>query len=129
MTNYRFTKGNELNKIVLRDHKVIVSHENLTDELAEIILNTPGMEHNIELIPGRQQIVSDKKKEEITGEVKLPESIVSALKEAGIEKRPLKVVVSKKESIKKEAPAKEEAPLVTSKPSTEKEQPKKKGKR
>lgn len=118
MTNYRFKKECSENKIVLRAQKVVVDKTNLTDDLAEIILNTPGISHNIELIPGR--VVEDKKKEVANeaGEIPLPPSIVSALQEAGIEKKP---------SI--EVPKEKELPLNTSKPSTAKPMQKKKGKK
>lgn len=118
MTNYRFKKECEQNKIVLRSQKVVVDRTNLTDELAEIILNTPGISHNIELIPGRA--VESKKKEtpSAEGEIPLPQSIVSALQEAEIEKKPLKEV----------APEKELTSSI-SKPSTAKPTPKKRGKK
>lgn len=118
MTNYRFKKECAQNKIVLRAQKVVVDSTNLTDDLAEIILNTPGISHNIELIPGK--VVESKKKDVANeaGEVPLPESIVSALQEAGIEKKP-----------SKEVPKEKESPSSTSKQLTAKPTTKKKGKR
>lgn len=118
MTNYRFKKECEQNKIVLRAQKVVVDKTNLTDELAEIILNTPGISHNVELIPGR---TPDKKKDDIpaiAGEIPLPPSIVSALQEAKIEEKPLK-----------KAQEERELNLNTLRPSTAKPTAKGKGKK
>lgn len=98
MTNYRFTKGNETSRIILKQQRVVVTPANLTDELAQIILNMPAFSHNIEIIPGREGVISEKKRADQTGEIELPESIRLALKEAKIDENALNTQLKKKES-------------------------------
>lgn len=86
MANYRFKKGHENTRILLSREKVIVTQENISDYYAELILNDgryAAFRHNIELIPGKESEVLQKKKAE-GGVLELPESIVSALREAQI---------------------------------------------
>lgn len=85
MTNYRFKKEHEKNSIIINELSVVVTADNLTDKYAEIILGMAGVAHNIEVIPGRELDVLNKKKELATGEVELPSAIALALKEAKID--------------------------------------------
>lgn len=109
MTNYRFKKEFENNAIKMTRKMIKVTKDNLTDELAEEILNMPAFRHNIELIPGKEQEVLIKKKAE-GGELELPESIVSALKEAETEEQGLSKQQPEKESSSSSSmPTKEKA--------------------
>lgn len=81
--NYQFTKGNENNKILLRAQRAVVTKDNLTDQLAEIVLSLPSFAHNIEVKSGCEADVLIKKKAQ-DGVLELPTSILSALKEAEV---------------------------------------------
>lgn len=85
MSNYRFKKEHERNSIIINELSVVVTADNLTDKYAEVILGMAGVAHNIEIIPGRELDVLNKKKELATGEVALPSAIALALKEAKID--------------------------------------------
>lgn len=95
--NYQFTKGNEKNKILLREQRAVVTKDNLTDELAEVILSLPAFAHNIEVKPGCEGDVLIKKKAQ-DGVLELPTSILSALKEAEVGVNDLQPSVSESES-------------------------------
>lgn len=85
MSNYQFTKECENNKLMIKGIRTVITKDNLTDELAEAILSNPSFSHNIELIPGRKSEVISKKKALAGEDIELPESILLALKEAGID--------------------------------------------
>lgn len=106
--NYRFKQGCENNSIILNEQKAVVTQFNLTDDFAEIILRNPSFSHNIEVIPGHEQFISQKKSV-FEDEVSLPPYILSALKEAGIDE----IALSKPQE-------KKELDLPTSMPLTEK---------
>lgn len=114
--NYRFKKEFANNRVILSRERVIVTKDNLTDALAQKVMAMPGFRHNIELIPGQEAEVLEKKKAE-QGVLELPESIVSALSEAPEDEQPSTPP----------PPAKESKSTPSSKPSTVRTGPKKRG--